>query len=68
MPFNALINLYHQGYIVCNLFFLIYFIFNCIYHIHRKKKFPRWSVIFVNPFLRNVSFLYPLKELEIIIP
>ena len=36
--FNALLNVYHQGYIVCNLFFLIFFIFYCVYHIHREKK------------------------------
>ena len=25
--FNALLNLYHKGYVICNLFFLIFFIF-----------------------------------------
>ena len=31
--FNALLNVYHQGYVVCNFFFLIFFIFLlCISH------------------------------------
>ena len=37
--FNALLNVYQQGYVVCNLFFLIFFIFYCPYHIHIKKSF-----------------------------
>ena len=32
-------NVYYQGYVVCNLFFLIFFVFYCVYHIHRKKVF-----------------------------
>ena len=36
--FNALLNVYQQGYVLCNLFFLIFFIFYCVYHIHRKKS------------------------------
>ena len=35
--FYALLNVYQQGYVVCNLFFWIFFIFYCVYHIHRKK-------------------------------
>ena len=35
---NALLNVYQQGYVVCNLFFLIFFIFYCVYHLHRKKN------------------------------
>ena len=38
--FNALLNVYHQGYVVCNLSFLIFFIFYCVCHIHRKKPPP----------------------------
>ena len=37
--FNVLLNVYYQGYVVCNLFFLIFFVFYCVYHIHRKKVF-----------------------------
>ena len=33
-----MLNVYQQGYVVCKLFFLIFFVFNCVYHIHRKKK------------------------------
>ena len=36
--FNALLNVYQQGYAVCNLFFLIFFIFLLCNHIHRKKN------------------------------
>ena len=36
--FNALLNVYQQVYVACNLFFLIFFIFYCVYHIHRKKN------------------------------
>ena len=36
--FNALMNVYHQGYVVCNLFFLMFFIFYFVYRIHRKKN------------------------------
>ena len=35
--FNALLNVYQQSYVACNLFFWIFFIFYCVYHIHRKK-------------------------------
>ena len=35
--FNAFLNVYQQGYVVCNLFFLIFFIFYCPYHIHIKN-------------------------------
>ena len=37
--FNALMSVYHQGYVVCNLFFLIFFIFYCVFHIHRYTFF-----------------------------
>ena len=35
--FNALLNVYHQGCVVYNVFFLIFFIFYCVYHIEKKN-------------------------------
>ena len=35
--FDVLLNIYQQGYVVCNLFFWIFFTFYCVYHIDRKK-------------------------------
>ena len=44
--FNALLNVYHQGYVVCNLFFLIFFIFFIVYiiFIEKKKKTLRFLI------------------------
>ena len=36
--FYALLNVYHQDYFVCNLFFLTFFIFHYIYYIHSERK------------------------------
>ena len=33
-----MLSVYQQGYVLCNLFFLILFIFYCVYHIHVKKS------------------------------
>ena len=48
--FNALLNVYHQGYVVCNLSFLIFFIFYCACHIHRKKTSTRNLELFQCPY------------------
>ena len=38
--FNGLLNVYQQGYVICNLFFLIFFIFIVyIIFIEKKKTF-----------------------------
>ena len=36
--FNAFLNVCQQGYVVCNLFFLIFFVF-VVYIIFIEKKF-----------------------------
>ena len=48
--FNALLNVYHQGYVICNLFFVIFFILYCVYHIHRKKTQSLSEELVCTPF------------------